>query len=101
MYLRTILELEEERIVPLRARITERLAQVGPTVSQTVARMERDGLLQVAGLLGHPDRCPHGNPIPGLGDLVAGRDHEQCPQGQRAAGPLRVPAGKMTRVAIG
>jgi DtxR family transcriptional regulator, Mn-dependent transcriptional regulator len=131
MYLRTVFELEEEGIVPLRARIAERLAQSGPTVSQTVARMERDGLLHVAGdrqlaltdagrtlatrvmrkhrlaecllvsviqlpweevhieacrwehvisesveqrlyeLLGHPDRCPHGNFIPGLQELVA------------------------------
>jgi DtxR family transcriptional regulator, Mn-dependent transcriptional regulator len=131
MYLRTVFELEEEGIVPLRARIAERLAQSGPTVSQTVARMERDGLLHVAGdrqlaltdagrtlatrvmrkhrlaecllvsviqmpweevhieacrwehvisesverrlyeLLGHPDRCPHGNFIPGLQELAA------------------------------
>jgi DtxR family transcriptional regulator, Mn-dependent transcriptional regulator len=131
MYLRTVYELEEEGIVPLRARIAERLCQSGPTVSQTVARMERDGLLHVAGdrqlalsetgrtlatrvmrkhrlaecllvsviklpweevhieacrwehvisesvewrlfeLLGHPDRCPHGNLIPGLNELVA------------------------------
>jgi len=131
MYLRTVFELEEEGIVPLRARIAERLAQSGPTVSQTVARMERDGLLHVAGdrqlaltdagrtlatrvmrkhrlaecllvsviqmpweevhieacrwehvisesverrlyeLLGHPGRCPHGNVIPGLDELVA------------------------------
>jgi DtxR family Mn-dependent transcriptional regulator len=130
MYLRTVYELEEEGIVPLRARIAERLAQSGPTVSQTVARMERDGLLHVAGdrqlaltdagrvlatrvmrkhrlaecllvsviqlpweevhieacrwehvisesverrlyeLLGHPERCPHGNPIPGLSELA-------------------------------
>jgi len=49
MYLRTIYDLEEEGIVPLRARIAERLEQSGPTVSQTVARMERDGLLRVAG----------------------------------------------------
>ncbi len=130
MYLRTVFELEEEGIVPLRARIAERLAQSGPTVGQTVARMERDGLLHVAGdrqlaltdagrklatrvmrkhrlaecllvsviqmpweevhieacrwehvisesverrlyeLLGRPDRCPHGNPIPGLDELV-------------------------------
>jgi DtxR family transcriptional regulator, Mn-dependent transcriptional regulator len=49
MYLRTIYELEEEGVVPLRARIAERLGQSGPTVSQTVARMERDGLLVVAG----------------------------------------------------
>ncbi|MGH3662492.1 MAG: metal-dependent transcriptional regulator [Micromonosporaceae bacterium] len=49
MYLRTVLELEEEGVVPLRARIAERLRQSGPTVSQTVARMERDGLLTVEG----------------------------------------------------
>lgn len=49
MYLRTILELEEEEVVPRRARIAERLHQSGPTVSQTVARMERDGLLVVEG----------------------------------------------------
>jgi len=134
MYLRTILELEEEGVVPMRARIAERLDQSGPTVSQTVARMERDGLVQVAGdrhlelteegrrlatrvmrkhrlaecllvsviqmpweevhieacrwehvisesverrlfeLLGHPDRCPHGNVIPGLDELVTEAD---------------------------
>ena len=129
MYLRTVFELEEEGIVPLRARIAERLSQSGPTVSQTVARMERDGLVRVEGdrqlsltdtgrtlamrvmrkhrlaecllvevirlpweevhieacrwehvisdsverrlveLLGYPVRCPHGNIIPGLGEL--------------------------------
>jgi DtxR family transcriptional regulator, iron-dependent repressor len=129
MYLRTIFELEEEGVIPLRARIAERLGQSGPTVSQTVARMERDGLLHVLGdrqlalsevgrtlatrvmrkhrlaecllvgviklpweevhieacrwehvisenverrvleLLGYPVRCPHGNLIPGLGEL--------------------------------
>ncbi|HQY99267.1 MAG TPA: metal-dependent transcriptional regulator [Propionicimonas sp.] len=51
MYLRTIYELGEEGVPPLRARIAERLKQSGPTVSQTVARMERDGLVSV-----HPDR---------------------------------------------
>ncbi|MGC5582884.1 iron dependent repressor, metal binding and dimerization domain protein [Ornithinimicrobium sp. W1679] len=51
MYLKTVLELEEDGVVPMRARIAERLAQSGPTVSQTVARMERDGLLHLA-----PDR---------------------------------------------
>ncbi|CEA09845.1 Iron-dependent repressor IdeR [Arthrobacter saudimassiliensis] len=49
MYLRTILELEEENIVALRARIAERLRHSGPTVSQTIARMERDGLVVVSG----------------------------------------------------
>ena len=51
MYLRTILELEEEGITPMRARIAERLDHSGPTVSQTVARMEKHGLLTV-----EPDR---------------------------------------------
>ncbi len=51
MYLRTIYELGEEGVPPLRARIAERLKQSGPTVSQTVARMERDGLLTL-----HEDR---------------------------------------------
>jgi DtxR family transcriptional regulator, Mn-dependent transcriptional regulator len=129
MYLRTVYELEEEGVIPLRARIAERLGQSGPTVSQTVARMERDGLVHVAGdrhlelsdkgrseaigvmrkhrlaerlltdiigldwedvhieacrwehvmseaverrivaLLDKPLVCPHGNPIPGLGEL--------------------------------
>ena len=47
MYLKTILELEEDGVTPLRARIVDRLGHSGPTVSQTVARMERDGLLHV------------------------------------------------------
>ncbi|WP_109473387.1 metal-dependent transcriptional regulator [Ornithinimicrobium cavernae] len=45
MYLKSILELEEDGVAPLRARIAERLGHSGPTVSQTVARMERDGLV--------------------------------------------------------
>lgn len=49
MYLRTILDLEEEQIVPLRARISERLGHSGPTVSQTIGRMERAGLVTVEG----------------------------------------------------
>jgi len=49
MYLRTILVLEEEGHVPMRARITERLDQSGPTVSETVARMEKNGLVVVSG----------------------------------------------------
>ena len=51
MYLRTIFELEEEDIPPMRARIAERLGHSGPTVSQTIARMERDGLVSLG-----PDR---------------------------------------------
>ena len=48
MYLTTVYELEEDGVPPLRARIVERLDHSGPTVSQTVARMERDGLIRVA-----------------------------------------------------
>jgi DtxR family Mn-dependent transcriptional regulator len=48
MYLRTIYELREDGVVPMRARIAEHLGHAGPTVSQTVARMERDGLLTVS-----------------------------------------------------
>ncbi len=59
MYLRTIYELEEEGILPLRARIAERLHHSGPTVSQTVARMERDGLVSVEGDR-HLELSPHG-----------------------------------------
>ena len=59
MYLRTVFELEEEGVVPLRARIAERLGQSGPTVSQTVARMERDGLISVEGDR-HLELSPHG-----------------------------------------
>ncbi|MEY3696724.1 MAG: hypothetical protein RJA41_374 [Actinomycetota bacterium] len=47
MYLRTIFELQEEGVEPLRARIGERLNQSGPTVSETVSRMQRDGLLEL------------------------------------------------------
>ncbi|MDD7465709.1 MAG: metal-dependent transcriptional regulator [Actinomycetaceae bacterium] len=47
MYLKTVYELEEEGVPALRARIVERLGQSGPTVSETVARLERDGLLRI------------------------------------------------------
>ncbi|MEW6866549.1 metal-dependent transcriptional regulator [Trueperella pyogenes] len=47
MYLKTVLELNEEGIPALRARIVERLGQSGPTVSETVSRMERDGLVKM------------------------------------------------------
>lgn len=49
MYLKTIFEMEEDGVTPLRARIVDRLNHSGPTVSQTVGRMERDGLLHVMG----------------------------------------------------
>ena len=49
MYLKAIYELEEEGVPPLRARLVERLGQSKPTVSETVARLERDGLLTIVG----------------------------------------------------
>jgi DtxR family transcriptional regulator, Mn-dependent transcriptional regulator len=45
MYLRTMLEFEEEGVVAMRARIAERLGRAAPSVSQEVARMERAGQL--------------------------------------------------------
>ena len=48
MYLRTILELEEEGIPALRARLAERLELSAPTVSQGVARLEDDGYVVLA-----------------------------------------------------
>jgi DtxR family Mn-dependent transcriptional regulator len=178
MYLRTVYELEEEGVVPLRARIAERLGQSGPTVSQTVARMERDGLLHVAGdrhlqlselgrqeavavmrkhrlaerllvdiigldwedvhieacrwehvmseeverkivgMLKAPMVCPHGNPIPGLGDLgitpgadngEAGlvslsdsvREHDATVQVHRISEQLQSDAELMKRISDG
>ncbi|WP_062527272.1 metal-dependent transcriptional regulator [Demequina rhizosphaerae] len=47
MYLRTIYELREDGVTPMRARLAEHLGHAGPTVSQTIARMERDGLVVV------------------------------------------------------
>lgn len=49
MYLRTIYELIEDGVTPMRARIAEQLGHAGPTVSQTIARMQRDGLVVVSG----------------------------------------------------
>jgi len=49
MYLRTVYELEEEGITPIRARLVERLGLSAPAVSETVARLEHEGLMSVAG----------------------------------------------------
>ncbi len=48
MYLRTILELEEEGVPALRARLAERLELSAPSVSQGVARLIDDGLVSLA-----------------------------------------------------
>ncbi len=48
MYLRTVLELEEEGIPALRARLSERLNISPPSISEGVARLEEQGLLRLA-----------------------------------------------------
>ncbi|MCE0536517.1 metal-dependent transcriptional regulator [Kineosporia rhizophila] len=47
MYLKAVLELEEEGVAALRARLVERFGHSGPTVSQTVDRLRRDQLLDL------------------------------------------------------
>ncbi|WP_433337385.1 metal-dependent transcriptional regulator [Spirillospora sp. CA-294931] len=49
MHLKAILELNEDDVVPLRARIADRLGRKASTVSQTISRMERDGLVLLRG----------------------------------------------------
>ncbi len=44
MYLRTVLELEEEGVPPLRARLAERLGLSAPAVSEGVAKLEQSGM---------------------------------------------------------
>ena len=44
-YLETIYELEESGVPVMRARLVERLGVSAPTVSETVARLEREGFL--------------------------------------------------------
>lgn len=47
MYLKAVLELEEEGVIALRARLADRFEHAGPTVSQTVGRLQRDGLVEL------------------------------------------------------
>jgi DtxR family Mn-dependent transcriptional regulator len=47
MYLRIVLELEEEGVPALRARVAERLNLSAPSVSEGVSRLEEQGLLQL------------------------------------------------------
>lgn len=46
-YLETIYELEESGVPVMRARLVERLGVSAPTVSETVARLEREGFLSL------------------------------------------------------
>jgi DtxR family Mn-dependent transcriptional regulator len=48
-YLETILELEEEGIVPIRARLVERLGVSAPAVSEQVNRLVDGGYAELAG----------------------------------------------------
>ncbi|CAN5233122.1 metal-dependent transcriptional regulator [soil metagenome] len=47
MYLRTVWELQEEGIPPLRARLVERLHLSAPAVSETVGRLQEEGLVRL------------------------------------------------------
>ncbi|GAA1978517.1 metal-dependent transcriptional regulator [Amycolatopsis minnesotensis] len=47
MYLKAAYELEEDGVVPRRARLADRFGHSAPTVSQTVAKLHRDGLVTV------------------------------------------------------
>ncbi|MCU1429815.1 MAG: iron (metal) dependent repressor, DtxR family [Actinomycetia bacterium] len=53
-YLETILALEEEGTVPMRARIVERLGLSAPAVSETIERLSDQGLVEL-----HGDRSLH------------------------------------------
>jgi len=46
-YLETILSIEEEGIVPMRARLVERLGLSAAAVSETVARLEEQGFVEL------------------------------------------------------
>ena len=64
MYLRTIYDLEEEGVIPLRARIAERLEQISvegsvPSADEIGAEVERY-LKEAAGEDGGPFRGPQG-----------------------------------------
>jgi DtxR family transcriptional regulator, Mn-dependent transcriptional regulator len=48
-YLETILSIEEEGVVPMRARLVERLGLSAAAVSETVARLEDHGFVELAG----------------------------------------------------
>ncbi|WP_261554550.1 metal-dependent transcriptional regulator [Frankia tisae] len=48
MYLRTLYELREEGIPPLRARLVERLHVSAPAASESTARMANEGLVSLA-----------------------------------------------------
>ncbi len=48
-YLETILSIEEEGVVPMRARLVERLGLSAATVSETVGRLSDQGYVELAG----------------------------------------------------
>jgi len=48
-YLETILSIEEEGVVPMRARLVERLGLSAATVSETVGRLAEQGYVELAG----------------------------------------------------
>jgi DtxR family Mn-dependent transcriptional regulator len=47
MYLKCILEMVEDDVIPTRSKLVTRLGQAAPSVSQTVERMTRENLLSL------------------------------------------------------
>ncbi|MDA3645317.1 metal-dependent transcriptional regulator [Saccharopolyspora indica] len=47
MYLKALFEMEEDGVIPLRARLVDRFGHRAPTVSGTVARLARGGLVRL------------------------------------------------------
>ncbi|MFW0796969.1 iron dependent repressor, metal binding and dimerization domain protein [Gordonia sp. CPCC 205515] len=62
-YLRTIYNVAEDGLITRRARISERLGLAGPTVSQTVIRLQRDGFLVDSSIERHLELTPEGHAI--------------------------------------
>ena len=85
-YLETILALEEEGVVPMRARLVERLGLSAAAVSETVGRLSTSGYVELDG-----DRSLR------LTDQGPGpRDHGRAP-----APPGRAPARRRDRARVG
>jgi DtxR family Mn-dependent transcriptional regulator len=96
-YLAFIYVMERDKEPVVGSRLAELLGVTAPTVTNTLKRMARDGLLvktlpwsklhseahhlehaistmtetALMEQLGHPQTCPHGNPLPGCEEAVA------------------------------
>ena len=78
-YLETILAIEEEGVVPLRARLVERLGLSAAAVSETVGRLSDHGYVEL-----HDDRTPAPHD-----EGPHARDHRRAPPPSRRTPPHR------------